>query len=606
MRYYILKEHSKFAFQDKKSCCSDGRWLRIMLCSKADDKKIIKFQDSLCLLSMSLAKACKEYKTTHQKLPETVNHDEITLDNYHTFPQLENYLKHDVLGLFEVLDIHNKTVFQKSNGKVNMVECLTSATQAKKTFFQNDYDQWNYPIYKPPKDIDDYIRNGYFGGRNECFYQVGKVVYNVYYYDYTSLYPSESRHLLPYGKHNFVEKIDIDNFFGFVRCKVRTIDTSRKPIHGVKGKGKLIFPIFENWTELTLFSEEIKLGIKEKIYEYEFIDGVEYQSTYVLKDTMVNAFEEKAKAKKEGNNGLAQCNKIIANSTYGFWALNTHNKQGIITGHKDTIDIEKYLENDSLLNISNNGDYTTLKIVSDIEVKDTSIGIASAITSWSRMRLWKLIDAIESKGFEVYYCDTDSIMTNCNLKEHPELMKEFCPDGTGDALGSLKNELHDEVKAHYTKQLKKSDKYSNLGCPCKECGKKLDEGLDKEDKIKLDELFKTNIKTEYFDELIMGGLKFYSLMKKLEDGSQVEICKIKGGKSEWFDNGKKVKLNHEYYKTNNVIRPIVKSFKCGIRGYLDEANPYAIKVIDVPKQFKFQYNKATLIDGDPRMRPLII
>ena len=173
--------------------------------------------------------------------------------------------------------------------------------------------------------------------------------------------------------------------------------------------------------------------------------------------------------------------------------------------------------------------------------------------------------------------------------------------------GSLKNELHDEVKAHYTKQLKKSDKYSNLGCPCKECGKKLDEGLDKEDKIKLDELFTANMKTEYFDELIMGGLKFYSLMKKLEDGSKVEICKIKGGKNVWTnEKGELVKLTHEDYKTSNVISPIVKSFKCGIRGYLDEANPYAIKVIDVKKQFKFQYNKATLTPGDPRMSPLIL
>lgn len=608
MRYYILKDHSKFAFQEKKSCCSDGRWLRIMLTSKSDSKKQIKFQDSLALLSMSLQKACKEYKTTHQKLPETVNHDEITLDNYHTFPQLENYLKHDVLGLYEVLEVHNKTVYQKSKGKVNMTECLTSATQAKKTFFQNDYNRWDYPIYKPPKDIDNYIRNGYFGGRNECFYQVGKIINNVFYYDYTSLYPSESRHLLPYGKHEFVDKIDdIQNFFGFVRCMVRTIDKTRKPLHGVKGKAKLIFPIFENWTELTLFSEEIKLGIKEKMYEYEFIDGVKYQSTYVLKNTMINAFEEKAKAKKEGNNGLALCNKIIANSTYGFWALNTNDKQGIVTGHKDTIDIEKYLEDNSLLSISNNGDYTTLKVLCDIDVKDTSIGIASAITSWSRLRLWKLIDAIESKGFTVYYCDTDSIMTNCNLKDHPELMKEFCPDGTGDQLGSLKNELHDEVKAHYTKQLKKNSKYSNLGCPCSECGMKLDEGLDKQDKMILNELVEKNMTTECFDELIMGGLKFYSLMKKLEDGSTVEICKIKGGKNIWTDeNGNLVKLTHNDYKTKSVISPMVKSFKCGIRGYLDEANPYAIRVIDVKKEFKFQYNKANIVDGDLRLAPLIL
>ena len=101
----------------------------------------------------------------------------------------------------------------------------------------------------------------------------GTVISCVYYDDFTSLYPDQSRKPLPYGKPEFVNGTDIDeNFYGFIRCMVRTIDKDRKPLHGIKDHKtkRLLFPHFDKWTEIYLFSEEVKLGMKEGLYQYIF------------------------------------------------------------------------------------------------------------------------------------------------------------------------------------------------------------------------------------------------------------------------------------------------------------------------------------------------
>ena len=77
------------------------------------DSKIF-FRDSNKLMPASLEKMCEELDVEHKKMTETVCHDEITIDNYHTFPALEQYLENDCKGLYEVLWCYNieiKTAF---------------------------------------------------------------------------------------------------------------------------------------------------------------------------------------------------------------------------------------------------------------------------------------------------------------------------------------------------------------------------------------------------------------------------------------------------------------------------------------------------------------
>ena len=92
---------------------------------------------------------------------------------------------------------------------------------------------------------------------------------------------------------------------------------------------------------------------------------------------------------------------------------------------KGACDIHEYINRGKFLNYTEIGKYGIARVLKDLPIKDYNVGVASAISSYSRCRLWSLIDGIESKGKHVFMCDTDSVITDAKLNDYPELMKEF-------------------------------------------------------------------------------------------------------------------------------------------------------------------------------------
>ena len=78
-----------------------------------------------------------------------------------------------------------------------------------------------------------------------------------------------------------------------------------------------------------------------------------------------------------------------------------------------------------------------------VEIGGKSIAIASAITSYARMELYSLMHDIRMANGTIYYTDTDSIITNYNVRTNPDMMKRYMWDGCGKALGAIKNECDD-------------------------------------------------------------------------------------------------------------------------------------------------------------------
>ncbi len=118
------------------------------------------------------------------------------------------------------------------------------------------------------------------------------------YYDFTSLYPSEGRRHLPYGKpeeilFNNSTTIPIE-FFGFVTCLVKTKDTKALPIHACILNGRLTFPIFEQWNSIHCFSKEINY----EQYEYQFIKGLKFEKATFMARLFTDCFEKKPHVRK--------------------------------------------------------------------------------------------------------------------------------------------------------------------------------------------------------------------------------------------------------------------------------------------------------------------
>ena len=470
---------------------SNGKYIRFTIYDPNRPSICINFQDSIAYLISGLGTLGKEFNCEVQK--GSFDHEKVNITNFYDFQEeCDIYLKADVMSLYEILVKHEKNVWDSSystktiamckhanrwglcklckknpdnqrpimveKGGIMMTQCITAANIAKKTLFHKYYDVRHMPIYTPTVDEFNYIKRAYQGGRNETFVPTGHPIYGkIFYKDFTSMYPYvASVNKLPCDEMKFVElhgvKATLENLpYGFVRCMVRSLDFQRKALHCYKENGKCLFPYFKDPVEMTIYSEEIKVGLVNNLYEYHMLDVITYaQKRYVLKAFMTDGFEQKSKQAELGNTGRALAEKININSGYGVFGMSTFNKESGRIEHKDVSKLDTAFAENRVLDVNRHGDYIVSREIRDIPSKDVNIGIAAAITSLARILLWRLMDSIEQEGGEIYYCDTDSIITNFDTDKNERIRAIFNPSGTGKKLGELKCEITDKlIKGKY-------------------------------------------------------------------------------------------------------------------------------------------------------------
>ena len=86
----------------------------------------------MALIQGPLDKLCKDYQTPHQKLPETVSHDAINLENFEQIHELPRYLLHDCVGLLELVErfsaetfeLTQHTITERNKGEVRCKNAL--------------------------------------------------------------------------------------------------------------------------------------------------------------------------------------------------------------------------------------------------------------------------------------------------------------------------------------------------------------------------------------------------------------------------------------------------------------------------------------------------
>jgi hypothetical protein len=84
---YASLEHPCWRIKGSSCIEQNKSWISFCVYDIKDEKHRINFKDSYSMLGMSLEQLCRELKVEHQKLTETVCHDDITLQNYMTFPE---------------------------------------------------------------------------------------------------------------------------------------------------------------------------------------------------------------------------------------------------------------------------------------------------------------------------------------------------------------------------------------------------------------------------------------------------------------------------------------------------------------------------------------
>lgn len=240
------------------------------------------------------------------------------------------YIKNDV----EIVARALKEMFERG---------LTKMTIASDAFnnFKDNFDKFRIKFPLLPLEVDKDIRKSYKGGFtyvNDIWQ--GKMVGNGITLDVNSLYPScmASPNILPYGRPEYFDgeyqkdaayPLYVQNLicsFDLKPGKIPSIQIKHSPsfmdnVYLKSSDGERI--------ELTLTKPDFEL-FKEQynIYDPKYTGGWKFKGAAGLFDDYVNYWTaQKIKAGKEGNKPLRQISKLMLNSLYGRFALNSYARQ---------------------------------------------------------------------------------------------------------------------------------------------------------------------------------------------------------------------------------------------------------------------------------------
>jgi len=359
------------------------------------NNSIIEFRDSYALLPFSLEKLIESFEVDVKKVKIDFNKKWTKKSKL-----MKEHLKNDCIALYKVLD----KFFEKEKYKTYTIASLA----LRRLLNFNDLEIWNVS-----NTFDKYFRDNYYrGGRVEVYKMFGK---NLYYYDINSLYPFVMLEKMPVNEPVKTKKYKL-NKIGFYKIKLLQDTNDYISILSIKTKNGIYYINGVKNDLFYLTNAELELLIENDI-KFKVIDGYYFEkSSYLFNDYINYYYEMKKNAKNNVDKIIA---KLMLNSLYGKFGQR-------LNGYE----ISNKVKSDGIIL---NEDYNLMLYEKKFNLKYRGVYIAAYITSLARAYHYKLMREI---GFEnIYYCDTDSIITSKKLNK--DLVNE-------NEIGKLK--LVDKIK----------------------------------------------------------------------------------------------------------------------------------------------------------------
>lgn len=451
--------------------------IQMLKIKERSSKQVWTFLDSIRLIPMGLDQIAKTFGFGGK-----VEHD---LALHEDDPAWQGYLEGDCVKLYDSLEKFQRFLVDDLGGELGITTPSTAMKLYRRRYMGHGKTPALIDQHRHFKECDgvgssplgtcnacmhDWIRRGYYGGRTECFRSQGK---GLSYYDINSSYPRAMLEDMPggvvkqYGPKKTVtdfHRIERDAV-GFIECEVyipRTCYIPPLPYRD-KQRGKLIFPsgTFSGvwpWDELKLLFDSLVLGKITRV-----VRSVWYQKKSLFFDFVKELYTYRDKDSASYDEGLSLIAKLMMNSLYGKFGMNEDRREILVLAKG-----ERPPEGATLPSFED-GNEDLLSQVCFIEkhVSPPYIlpQISAQITALARIRLWRFMASVIRRGGRLYYCDTDSIITDCS--DLP----------VSANLGELKNEFPGEVldveiaglKMYMLKKEKAFPNEHEHGCPKKGC-----------------------------------------------------------------------------------------------------------------------------------------
>jgi hypothetical protein len=372
-----------------------------------------RFLDSHKLIPTSLDKAAKSFGLAG-KIAQDLDIDE---DD----PSWIEYNRVDCVELYQVIEKFHHYIEKVLLGEVGITAPSTAMKLLRRRYLKR-------PINRN-EETHDFVREAYFGGRVEPFECKGE---NLSYFDVNSSYPASMLHPMPGGmaiwwEHEPPPKRAMKERIGFcdVNVRIPQMHIPPLPVRGSKEnglpKGKLLFPtgnvrgIWE-WEEL-----QMALSVGCEIVQWN--RSVWYEKVDLFSEFVRDLYQYRDKSKPTYDKGLDEVVKIMLNASYGKFGMKTERRRYYV-----------YHDPELPENAEPANGHPDSEIWYADEKSDAPYvmpQVAARVTALSRVLLYKYMLEAQALGGKIYYCDTDSIITDVQMK-------------TSTGLGGLK----DEYPAH--------------------------------------------------------------------------------------------------------------------------------------------------------------
>lgn len=365
----------------------------------------------------------KEYKALHN-------------NSWNLKKECLNYLDKDLISLYKIMDTFNKYVF--TNYGVQMTDALTISRLALNIFLDKYLKESKIPVIS--QNMYNDIKKAYYGGLTEVYKPYGK---NLYYYDVNSLYPYVALNSMPGIHCTYLESLDnsyldLKELFGFFYCEIETKDSylGLLPVHT---NFELIMPNgkWEGW----YFSEELKFAASQG-YKIKPIKGYNFdKQENVFKEYVDTLYKTKSTT---GFNSIRIMAKSLLNNLLGRFGININkpiteiinkDKLNLILSTREVSSVIDITDRDVLVtynptiskNICKANEIDYIKVLNinphkdmekNKEFKDVSIAIAAAVTAYARIYMSQIKLDIIKNGGNIYYTDTDSIVSDIPLNNN--------------------------------------------------------------------------------------------------------------------------------------------------------------------------------------------
>ena len=416
----------------------------------------VEFRNSLALFPMSLKVIVRKFLKIND---EDYENDKSNVTNING-ERLSLYCAKDCFYLF--LAIVKYRSFTIKNG--SDVKLTTPATAL--AIFKKEYLPLNRGLLDPKNRHSFFDTDYYFGGHTEKFYAGVYAFRNVYYYDANSLYPACMRELKLCASKLERRQPTIQNLKSrFNKGELFFCEL----VVNIDSEELRFFPSLDSEKHInryrsgvqTIKTSELGVGFILRWGSWDNIIQVktllcyrEHKPIEPFKD-YVDHFYGLRKS-DPSNDGTC---KLLLNSLYGKFAEK-------LTKEVRYINLKQHkqgLEPVSFGRINGDGSMVS-KFKEEAPFYKHSMNrldISGKITEAGRLLMGDYINTIRHSGETVYYTDTDSIITSCDIKNtplsymtHPELLGKL-----SDEIGHKDNVIILGVKTyHFYKSGKKATK----------------------------------------------------------------------------------------------------------------------------------------------------